>query len=48
MDAASLLLQVAGQSPADRIAIAAAWLGIVALAAIILVAATRTPRAWRR
>jgi hypothetical protein len=43
---ASLLL-IVGQSSADRAVIAAAWLGIIAIAVIVLIAASTTPRRWR-
>ena len=44
---ASLLL-IVGQTTGDRVAIAAALVGILAIAAIILVASSATPRGWRR
>jgi hypothetical protein len=43
---ASLLL-VVGQTTADRAVIAAAWLGIVAIAVIVLIASATTPRSLR-
>ena len=42
-----LLLQIAGESPADRIVVAAAWVGLIVLAAVIFFASSRTPRGWR-
>jgi hypothetical protein len=48
MDATSVLLSVVGQSPTDRIVVAAAWVGLITLAAIIFVGSARTPRMWRR
>ncbi len=41
-------LLVAGQTAADRAVVAAAWLGILALAAIVLIGSSTTPRNWRR
>jgi hypothetical protein len=45
MDAS--LLQIVGQTPTDRVVIAATWLGVIALAVIILIASATTPRGWR-
>ena len=43
MDVVNLLL-IVGQTATDRAVVAAAWLGILALAAIILIASSTTPR----
>ncbi len=44
----ALLLQIVGQTAADRVVIAATWLGIIAIAAIILASSTAMPHDWRR
>ncbi|HEX9100927.1 MAG TPA: hypothetical protein VF997_01920 [Polyangia bacterium] len=43
---ASLLL-IVGQTATDRAVVAAAWLAILALAAIVLVGSSAKPRSWR-
>jgi hypothetical protein len=43
-----LLLQAVGQTAADRAVVTAAWVGIIAIAAIILVASAMTSRGLRR
>ena len=45
MDA--LLLLIVGQTATDRAVVAAAWLGILVLAAIVLIGSARTPRGFR-
>lgn len=47
MTLAISLLQVVGQSPADRIVIAATWSGLALIAAVIFVAANARPRLHR-
>jgi hypothetical protein len=41
------LLLIVGQTAADRAVVAAAWLGIMALAVIILLGSLKTPRGFR-
>jgi hypothetical protein len=43
----ALLLQV-GQSASDRAVVAAGWLYVIAIAAVILIASAWTSRSYRR
>jgi hypothetical protein len=47
MTLATSLLLVIGQSPADRIVIAATWSGLVLIAAIVLIASSTRPHVRR-
>ena len=44
MTLAALLLQVVGDTRADRWIVSAAWLGIITLAAIVLIVSIAPPR----
>jgi hypothetical protein len=41
------LAQVVGQTATDRFVIAATWVGLIALAAIVLIASSTNPHARR-
>jgi hypothetical protein len=41
------LLLIVGQTATDRAVVAAAWLGLIALAVIVLIGSATTPRSWR-